>query len=50
MQGALYGVTPLDAVSFVAAPLMLVPVAVAACVLPAIRAASVGPADVLRAE
>jgi ABC-type lipoprotein release transport system permease subunit len=50
MQGALFGVTPLDAASFVAAPLMLVPVAVAACVSPAIRAAQVLPAEVFRAE
>jgi ABC-type lipoprotein release transport system permease subunit len=50
MQGALFGVTPLDAVSFVAAPLMLVPVAVAVCMFPAIRAAQVGPAEVLHAE
>ena len=50
MQGLLYGVAPLDAVSFVAAPMALVPVAVFACLLPASRAASTDPADALRCE
>jgi predicted permease len=48
MQGALFGVTPLDPVSFVIAPLVLLPIAIAACLLPAIRAARVGPAEALR--
>jgi len=50
MQGLLYGVAPLDAVSFVAAPMALVPVAVFACLLPASRAASTDPADARRCE
>jgi len=50
MQGLLFGVTPLDAVSFAAAPAMLVPVAIVACLLPAYRAARIDPADALRAE
>ena len=50
MQSLLFGVTPLDAVSFVAAPLILAPVAVAACLVPALRAAAVGPAEALRGE
>jgi predicted permease len=48
MQGALFGVTPLDPISFAIAPLVLLPVACAACLVPALRAARVGPADALR--
>jgi ABC-type antimicrobial peptide transport system permease subunit len=50
MQGLLFGVAPLDAVSFAAAPAMLVPVAIVACLLPAYRAARIDPAEALRAE
>jgi ABC-type antimicrobial peptide transport system permease subunit len=50
MQGLLFGVTPLDAVSFAAAPAMLVPVAIVACLLPAYRAARIDPAEALRTE
>jgi predicted permease len=50
MQGLLFGVTPLDALSFAAAPLMLVPVAIVACLLPAYRAARIDPAEALRTE
>jgi putative ABC transport system permease protein len=50
MQGVLFGITPLDAFSFVAAPSLLVPVALAACLLPAFRAARVDPVITLRAE
>ena len=50
MQGLLFGVTPLDAVSFAAAPLVLGFVAAVACVLPALRAASIDPAEALRCE
>ena len=49
MQGALFGVTPFDVVSFVAAPLVLSPVAALACWIPSMRAASVDPAKALRA-
>ena len=50
MQAALFGIDPLDAVSFAAAPLMLLLVAGAACLLPAARAAATDPAEALRFE
>jgi predicted permease len=48
MASMLFGVTPTDATTFVAAPLVMVVVAIAACLLPARRAARVEPAVVLR--
>jgi putative ABC transport system permease protein len=48
MQGALFGVTPLDPISFAMAPMVLLPVAFAACLVPALRASRVGPAEALR--
>jgi putative ABC transport system permease protein len=50
MQNVLFGITPLDAISFATAPLILAPVAVAACLVPALRAAAVSPAEALRGE
>jgi len=50
MQGLLFGIAPLDAVSFAAAPAMLLPVAALACLVPAYRAARIAPADALRSE
>ena len=50
MQGVLFGVAPLDVLSFIAAPIVLAVVAVAACLLPASRAASTDPAEALRCE
>jgi predicted permease len=46
----LYGVTPTDALTFVAVPALLTLVALAACLLPARAAARVDPVDVLRSE
>jgi putative ABC transport system permease protein len=50
MRAALFGIAPLDPVSFALAPMVLVPIALAACLLPAARAAAADPAEVLRAE
>jgi len=50
MQAALFGVTPLDAASLAAAPIVLLTVAAAACLIPASRAAAIGPAEALRTE
>jgi hypothetical protein len=50
MQAVLFGVTPLDAVSFAAAPLVLLPVAACASLVPALRAARIDPAVALRSE
>ena len=44
----LYGVAPLDGVTFVAAPLLLLVVAAVACLVPARRAALLDPVRVLR--
>ena len=50
LTGLLFQVTPLDPWSFAAAPLILLPAAIAASLAPAFRAASVDPARVLRQE
>ena len=50
LAGLLFGITPGDAVAFATAPVFLLPVAVAACLIPARRAASVDPAVALRSE
>jgi predicted permease len=50
MRSLLFGVEPLDPVALLVSPLLLAVIAVAACVLPAIRAARTDPAVCLRAE
>jgi hypothetical protein len=50
MASLLFGVTTHDALSFFAAPALLVVVAIVACVVPAARAARIDPAIVLRFE
>jgi predicted permease len=50
MSTLLFGITPLDPVTYVAVPLVLVTATVLASYLPARRAASVDPAEALRVE
>ena len=50
LESFLYGVTTDDHLTFVAAPLVLVAVALVACWLPARRATRVDPMEVLRDE
>jgi putative ABC transport system permease protein len=50
LSGLLFEVAPLDPLSFVAAPLILLPTAVVASLIPALRAAAADPARVLRQE
>ena len=50
MRSLLFGVEPLDPVALLVSPLLLAVIAVAACVLPAVRAARTDPAVCLRSE
>ena len=50
MRTLLFGVSPLDPLSFAAVPLILAAAAALASFLPASRAAAVNPVDALRAE
>lgn len=50
MKSAIYGVTPYDPLTLVCVPLLLVAIAAAASLLPALRIASIDPAETLRAE
>ncbi len=48
VRGLLFGITPADPLAYAVAPLVLLPIAAAACLLPARRAAAAEPAQVLR--
>ena len=50
MKALLFGVSPLDPLTFAAVPIILALAAAVASFLPASRAAAVNPADALRAE
>ena len=50
LEGVLYGVSPLDAVTFVGASLLLLTAAFVAAFLPARRAADADPAELLKSE
>jgi len=50
MRSVLFGIGPLDVFAFTAAPLVLIPIAVIACLLPASRAAQTDPIEALRNE
>jgi ABC-type antimicrobial peptide transport system permease subunit len=49
-KGVLFGIAPVDPVAYLAAPLLLLPIAAAACLIPARRAASAEPAAILRGD
>lgn len=50
MSGLLFEIDPLDGVSFAIAPMVLLLVALSACVLPAMRVTSIAPTQALRQE
>jgi ABC-type antimicrobial peptide transport system permease subunit len=50
LGGMLYGVSPGDPTTFVAIVALVVAIALAACYLPARRAAHIDPTEALRAE
>jgi predicted permease len=50
LEALLFGVTPLDAVAFAAAPAVLLAVALVACLVPARRATAFSPSEALRSE
>jgi ABC-type lipoprotein release transport system permease subunit len=48
VRGLLFGMDPTDPVSFALAPVLLLPVALAACLLPALRASRANAVELLR--
>jgi putative ABC transport system permease protein len=50
MKSLLFGVPPVDPVTFAAVPVTLLLATLAACYLPARRASAVDPADCMRAQ
>jgi ABC-type antimicrobial peptide transport system permease subunit len=50
MKSLLYGITPLDPLTYVTVPLVLAVAALLASYLPARRAASINPVEALRVE
>jgi ABC-type antimicrobial peptide transport system permease subunit len=50
LEGMLFGITPLDPITFITSPAILAAVALIACVLPARRAAMIDPMAALRNE
>jgi len=50
MSTLLYGITPLDPLTYVAVPLLLLTATVLASYVPAWRAASVDPVEALKAD
>jgi ABC-type antimicrobial peptide transport system permease subunit len=50
MRRVLFGVGPLDGPTFACVPLLLLPIATVACLLPAYRASKTDPSEALRCE
>jgi putative ABC transport system permease protein len=49
-KGVLFGIAPVDPIASAVAPLVLLPIAAAACLIPARRAGGAEPAAVLRGD
>ena len=49
-KGVLFGIAPVDPLAYLAAPLLLLPIAAAACLIPARHAANAEPAAILRGD
>jgi predicted permease len=50
MRSVLFGISPVDVVSFVVAPALLVPVALLACLVPALRSSRIDLVSVLKSD